>query len=288
MSDSNSTLSNIPEANFGYNPNEAAAITIGVLYLVLFLALSLRLYLSRSWWGLCLPIGVAAFSSGFFLRQASVVNADNLGIFVASQFFIIVSPATFLAFNYIIYGRMMRTFAGDRPQYSLIRPRFVSTIFVISDFFTFVLQGAAAGLSSNDDPSATNLARILLKIGLILQLVSYIFFVIIVIHSHRCLLNDKSYGVGNFPWILIYLLYFSSVFIVIRGAYRIAEQENSTDDHLSFLLSHEVFFYLLDTLPLFLATVIYVPFWPGNILKRDNGNLNSTVSLTPLSQNQEP
>ena len=25
----------------------------------------------------------------------------------------------------------------------------------------------------------------------------------------------------------------------IRGAYRIAEQENSTDDHLSFLLSHE-------------------------------------------------
>ena len=76
--DSNSTLSNIPEANFGklantifhfsipflnnptgYNPNEAAAITIGVIYLVLFLALSLRLYLSRSWWGLCLPIGVA-------------------------------------------------------------------------------------------------------------------------------------------------------------------------------------------------------------------------------------
>lgn len=83
--DSNSTLSNIPEANFGklantifhfsipflnnptgYNPNEAAAITIGVIYLVLFFALSLRLYLSRSWWGLCLPIGVAG--KGLFLN----------------------------------------------------------------------------------------------------------------------------------------------------------------------------------------------------------------------------
>jgi len=65
--------------------------------------------------------------------------------------------------------------------------------------------------------------------------------------------NDRA-------WRTVYLLYFSSIFIVIRGAYRIVE---FAQGDLGFLVTHEVFFYTLDTLPLFLATGIFVLQWPG-------------------------
>lgn len=278
-----SGYTDISKAVFGYEPNTAAAIVVGIIYLALFFALSFRLYRSKSWWGLCLPIGVLGFSVGFFLRKVSVDNPSSIGIFAISQFFIVVLPATFLAFNYIVYGRMMRASVGDRPGYSLIRPNLVSKIFVTSDVVTFIVQGSAAGLSANSSSGLASLSKTLLKIGLILQLISYILFIIIVIYSHYRLHKDPNYGL-EFPWILIYVLYFSSVFIVVRGAYRIAEQVDNGGQ--GFLISHEIFFYMLDTFPLFLATAIYVPFWPGNLLKQDRGDY-STV-LAPLGHNKGP
>jgi hypothetical protein len=32
------------------------------------------------------------------------------------------------------------------------------------------------------------------------------------------------------------------------------------------LATSEAFFYGLDTLPLFIATVVYIPFWPGRFI----------------------
>lgn len=56
------------------------------------------------------------------------------------------------------------------------------------------------------------------------------------------------------------LLHFSSIFILIRGVYRVVELGQGDG---GFLLTHEVFFYCLDTLPLFIATGVYAVHWPG-------------------------
>jgi hypothetical protein len=49
----------------------------------------------------------------------------------------------------------------------------------------------------------------------------------------------------------------------IRSVYRTIELSQGFGGHLATV---EAFFYGLDTLPLFLAIAIYIPFWPGRFL----------------------
>ena len=60
--------------------------------------------------------------------------------FILEELFIVVSPAAFLAYNYIVYGRVMRGSVGEKAGFSLLRPSRVSTIFVASDVITFLMQ----------------------------------------------------------------------------------------------------------------------------------------------------
>lgn len=80
------------------------------------------------------------FAIGFFIRRQLVSSLDSLPLYIGAQLLIIVSPAAFLAFNYVLYGRLIRIFAGHQPGYSLIRPQLVTRVFVISDVATFFMQ----------------------------------------------------------------------------------------------------------------------------------------------------
>jgi hypothetical protein len=50
-----------------------------------------------------------------------------------------------------------------------------------------------------------------------------------------------------------------------------------------YLATHEVYFYTLDTLPLFIATAIFVPFWPGRYIpsSTDGAEEREKESVTP-------
>lgn len=74
---------------------------------------------------------------GFFLRYASKYSPNSLTLFALEGLFIICSPATFLAFNYITYGRFISHIG---TEHSIVNPRKVAKIFVISDICTFLLQ----------------------------------------------------------------------------------------------------------------------------------------------------
>lgn len=114
----------------------------------------------RSWWSLCLPIGAFcmsrfcplwmfnALTEGLLsLRRRLCLadyfslndeNLDSLMLYILTQLVIICSPAAFLAFNYILYGRLLAD--NVRPEYSMMRPATVSKVFIISDVSTFFLQ----------------------------------------------------------------------------------------------------------------------------------------------------
>ena len=81
-----------------------------------------------------------AYGFGFILRFEVAKNPYTKILFILEEMFVVVSPAAFLAFNYIVYGRIMRESVGDTRGYSLLKPSLVSTIFVISDIVTFLMQ----------------------------------------------------------------------------------------------------------------------------------------------------
>ncbi|KAL5511881.1 hypothetical protein ACEPAH_5099 [Sanghuangporus vaninii] len=125
----------------------------------------------------------------------------------------------------------------------------------------FPRAGNGGGLQAQDDTA--NLGRIIVLIGIIVQSLSYVVFYVLLIHSHRMISKDDMFDEYNFPWRLVHILHFSSVFIIIRCAYRVVELAEGNN---GYLVTHEIFFYMLDTIPLFFATAIYVFFWPGQMI----------------------
>jgi hypothetical protein len=140
----------------GYLPSK----TVGAIgFIVFFLITSLtlwRLVRNHDWWGLCLPIGAFCMSwsmlSNKLTEGSTVVGLgflirifisrpglrNSLGVYVVMNFFIVLAPAAFLAYNYILYGRVIRICVGR--EHSRIRPEIVGRTFVISDIVTFLVQ----------------------------------------------------------------------------------------------------------------------------------------------------
>ena len=83
---------------------------------------------------------VTGESLGFLLRIfiSQPKLRTSLGYYIAMYFLVVLSPATFLAFNYIIYGRLIRLCVGR--QHSFIRPEWVGKTFVWSDVLTLIVQ----------------------------------------------------------------------------------------------------------------------------------------------------
>lgn len=125
------------------------------------------------------------------------------------QLLIVTSPATFLAFNYIVYGSFMCNRVGR--DFCLIQPARLARVFVLSDFLTFVIQvsriepgacnllitfyfqgaGGAIETGHNDGTLGSNI----LLIGLILQIMLYLFFVTLILYTHteRCPRRIRSF-----------------------------------------------------------------------------------------------
>jgi len=242
---------------FIYNPNKGAAIFAGCLYVLFGVILLSRIAQFRHWWGLCLPIGAIASGLGFFIRYIMAKNSStSTGLYVLEDTLIVCSPAAFLAFNYILYGRLVRSCIGSK--HSLVRPEIVGRVFVISDISTFLIQAAGGGMEVQEK-TRTSGEHIFL-IGLIAQTASYVVFMGLLFRAHWGVRKEVTFT-GRERWLkIVWLLYFSSFFIVIRSAYRVI---SGAQGRFGFLAVHEAYFYALDTLPLLLAIGIYMPFWPG-------------------------
>ncbi|KAG1799853.1 RTA1 like protein-domain-containing protein [Suillus plorans] len=263
---------------FKYDPSKAAAIAAGVLYSVASLCLFTRLFMNKAWWGLCLPIASTCqfspstskyvlivktvMSVGFFMRIPMATNPNSLPIFMAQQLLTLLPPAAYLAFNYILYGRFI-VHCVDR-RYSWIKPEKVARYFVISDITTFLIQGGGGGLEASTNTTSAKLGADILLAGLVLQTVSFAFFMILVVHAWHCIVRD-GLMFRKEPWgQILWILMFSSTAYMIRCIYRVTELGQGNG---GYLLTHEIYFYLLDSLPLLIGICTYIIYWPTKYLE---------------------
>ncbi len=143
--------------------------------------------------------------------------------------FVVVSPAAFLAFNYLLYGRMILAVdqefgsssvdmqalesqpltaaekitmlhkAGgpkrEKSRFSFIPPRIVGRVFVWSDVITFIVQCSAGGLQASGgsaNPSMTQLGDRLFLVGVILQGVSYVLFTMLLTYATWLVIREGA------------------------------------------------------------------------------------------------
>ncbi|KAF9983602.1 hypothetical protein BGZ75_004923 [Mortierella antarctica] len=272
-----------------YEPNVAGNVAFGVIYAILGAIFSFRIYRHKNKWALCLPIGAFASSIGFFCRLGIDPKDLLVPLFVVQNILIIATPSAFLAFNYMLYGRLISAVdpqfgANDsqsrleKSRYSFIPPRIVGRAFIWSDVITFLLQVAAGSMIGNagDNRSLISIGDKLFLLGVCAQGASYSLFSILLSIALARLLTERQktrvdltriswMGLDKSTALIFSCLYFSSLFIIIRSVYRIVE---FVQGHDGYLISKEVFLFALDAVPLVFAIGIWAIVWPPVLLEK--------------------
>ncbi|KAK3833621.1 MAG: RTA1 like protein-domain-containing protein [Linnemannia gamsii] len=305
-----------------YQPNLAGNVAFGLIYAILGCIFSFIVYRHKNKWAICLPVGAIASSIGFFCRIALDPKDLLVPLFVVQNILIIATPSAFLAFNYMLYGRLITAldpqFGADNSQsrmeksrYSFIPPRIVGRAFIWSDVTTFLLQVAAGSMIGNagDNRSLIDIGDKLFLVGVCAQGVSYSLFTVLLSIALMRLVGERRRTRINLPeksWMgsdrstvtIFGALYFSSFFIIVRSVYRIVE---FIQGHDGYLISEEVFLFALDAVPLVLAIGIWAIFWPPVLLERiathvreglhaysmESGNAELRIPSTDSSYRQE-
>jgi len=258
-----------PNNPLKYIPNNLlTGIAFGIMMLI-FVFQSLFMWKQGGRYMLPMVIGELAYGIGFLFRFGLHSNPDSRGLFIGEYLLIVLAPCGFIAALYAILGRL----AGmlQCPQFLWIRPSRITMVFVISDVITFLIQATGGAISVGNDPSKIKLGSNIFLLGLALQLASFLFFCVVFsrfilgIRKHEPLVwrRDSGRSLVNDWRILALALTISCVGITIRTIYRIIEGAQHNQGKLSTV---EVYFYILDTLPLLITTGLYVPFWPGRFI----------------------
>ncbi|KAF9965040.1 hypothetical protein BGZ70_005511 [Mortierella alpina] len=274
-----------------YKPHVAGNAIFGGLYAILGFMYSFYIWKYSDKWALCLPIGALASAVGFFSRLALDPLDVSLGLYIIQSLFVVVSPSAFLAFNYMLYGRLITAIDpkfgnsdGKAPEsrmeksrFSFIPPRVVGRTFVWSDIITFFIQMSAGGLQAaggSDNHKMAELGDKLFLAGVSAQGLSYLLFTALLTVALKRLIADRkknSSGLAGTGWwgldrnttFIANALYFSSIFIILRSVYRIVE---FTQGYSGYLISHEVYLFVLDAGPLVLAIGVWAFMWPTVLL----------------------
>ncbi|GAA5967414.1 hypothetical protein JCM11641_000541 [Rhodosporidiobolus odoratus] len=246
---------------------------------------------------LTLLIGMTGMTVGFVLRLVYRNSPYSLGLYAMQLLFLLLSPCAFLAVDYVILKHLAVSMGPDVVKSCLFLPiGVVVKLFVWSDVITFLMQAAGGGLSATTGEGAKIGPKIAL-VGLIIQLVSFgLFTLLLIIFAYRVrtrfphlrspvpafsfsTYNLTSTDLVNDWRVLFYVMCLTCVGIMIRCVFRAIEYAQG---YSGYLLEHEVYFYVLDALPLLLAMSLYAYIWPTRVIDgaaRDASTSSAEESL---------
>ncbi|KAJ7898502.1 RTA1 like protein-domain-containing protein [Mycena leptocephala] len=235
-------------------------------------------------------IRMTAMAAGFALRYVFAQSPESIGMYVIMDL-----PCFFLATDYMLLARLSFTFDQQVSERCLvIKASRLATLFVCSDVITFLLQAAGGGLMSS--ASGAKLGNTIIMVGLVLQFVSFaIFTCVLLFFGYRM---RREYSQYWFPqtsalsfnifstapindWrILFYVMCVTCIGLGIRSIFRIAEFAGGFNGYIT---THEAYFYLFDSLPLWISMTLYCVVWPKRCLNNYKTS-GATIALRGIDQ----
>jgi len=206
-----------------YTPTVAAGAIAAMVFFLLTGLHAWRLIQNRTWF--CIPFVVGGFCEaiGYAARAAAHNDTDSITPYIMQSSLILIAPILFAASVYMILGRLIRR--TDSVSYCMIRAKWVTKIFLAGDLFCAMIQGSGAGLlvSAKDAAGFKSGENIILG-GLILQILIFVFFVVVASGWHRRLSAVPTAAAAEIQWKkYVWLLYGASALITVRNLCRVIE-----------------------------------------------------------------
>ncbi|KAL8904818.1 MAG: hypothetical protein Q9171_006908 [Xanthocarpia ochracea] len=227
---------------YGYDPNLAAGITFTVLFFLSMVGHVYESFRCRNWW-------YSFFALGAFGMYMS-------GVAIA---ILILSPCFFSAAIYYILGALINKHGR---QFSPMSPKWYLIIFITLDFISICVQalggGLAASASATYPPGDTKPGTRIMTAGIVVQLVSMAIFgflwLLFLWRARAKIVSER---------VLVLATSFSSLLIVVRNLYRVLELSQGWEGEL---ITHEVYFAVLDEALMVLAVGVFNLVFPGRYL----------------------
>lgn len=146
----------------------------------------------------------------------------------------------------------------------------VAKVFFASDILCLVIQAAGAGISSSKTPTmqSANLAKAILMVGLVLQLVFFTAFTCITIY-----VNIKpKYGLRGVKQYkpMFQCIYITIFLLYVRGVFRVIEFSGGWYGPIA---TNETYFYIFDFSMIALCFVLFTVLHFGLHMKKVEGGL---------------
>ncbi|KAB8265702.1 RTA1 like protein-domain-containing protein [Aspergillus pseudonomiae] len=267
-----------------YNPSLAASILFTILYT---LPLLYHTYLSliapytgrhpQTSYFIPIAIGAATEVAAYAIRAASVKQPDNIGLYATSATLIVIAPVLVCASLYILIGRLIRSGGRAAPSpdtetkdpvllFGRFSPSWIPRVFVTSDVISFLTQAAGSGIASSNDWAGKekDVGVGVLIAGLVLQLVTFAFFLVVVVWFDKW--SPRARGCGEVESGVRSVLngiYEAGFFITIRLIYRVIEFSMGMD---TYTWTHEWPLYVLEAVPMLMAMMILGWYHPARWL----------------------
>ncbi|RPB12694.1 RTA1 like protein, partial [Morchella conica CCBAS932] len=241
-----------------------AAIAFAALFGLGAIAHTYQLFRYRAWYFGVFLTGAYMMCIGYVFRLISINNSTNLTPYVLQLLFILLPPSLYAATIYMIYGRIV--LLVNAAHLSLIRPTWVTKVFVCSDFFAFVIQAGGGALITQEGKE--QMGKNILLVGLYVQLASFIFFLVIssVFYFRVSKAGVDAQKYGRYHWTtMLKVLYFAAAFIIMRCVFRLIEY---SADRTSSVQKNEVWAYCLDAVPMFMVQCVFNVVHGGMVLPK--------------------
>ena len=249
---------------YGYEPSLPAAIIFLVLFLACGCAHLVQMLKHRAWYFVPLIIGVFFEFVGYGFRLQSHFERMTLQPYIGQATTLLVAPVLFAATIYMLLGRIARHVEGG-PECLIVRPNWLTKIFVGGDVLAFFAQGGGGGLLASDDADARTTGKYVVTGGLIFQLLYFgLFIAAAALFQYRAQRYSGGINRGGVWERHMAALYVSSSLIVLRSIVRVVE---FLQGYHGYIIVHEVFLYVFDALPMLVAVVIFNFIYPAGLNK---------------------
>lgn len=250
---------------YHYEPSLAAAIITCALFGFGTLLHIYQACASRAWYMIPLLLGGICEAIGYIGRVLGASEAPDyaLGPYIIQALLILVAPPLIAASVYMIMGYIISATDGD--QHSIIRRKLLTTIFVVGDVTSFMIQSTGAGTLAKKEENARKAGNWIVIGGLAVQLIFFGFFIAVIsVFWIRMRRNPTAQSkLLTVPWSKhLFVLFSASVLIMVRSVFRLIEYVQGQN---GYLLKHELYLYVFDAALMFATLLIFNIIHPTQI-----------------------
>jgi hypothetical protein len=161
----------------------------------------------------------------------------------------------------MILGRLIRALNAERL--SIIPVQWMTRVFVIGDVVSFLMQAGGGGIQSAGTLELYDIGEKIIIVGLFVQIVIFGFFLVTTVTFHQRQARIGTMKVTVIPWVRhLIVLYVVSALIMVRSIFRVVEYLQGNQ---GYLISHEIFLYIFDTVLMALVMVIFFVFYVDDL-----------------------